>query len=891
MRTKHLFVALAAVASLTACQDQDVLSTPEGMTEGQFVKLEKGFTLVGTTEGSAETRGQWAYTSAGVKFYWRPNNVSGTLKYTPDEIGLAWTGVCLDKDGQQTAGSLLSAADGRVFTNYKFSHFGWKKNGTEPAIDECNPDEGFEPSTYTPVDGYSDGTNTLTGAYDIATGGMIYTAADGAITKWPEYKTANGETNGSEGLFNTNNSTVYAGEYIVYAPYDKNNTSNYIVATSKDNFAISGFVTVDANRGNTINEFTNEIFKYGMTTITDGGAQTTKFATQNLNGYIGLKIQAKAGGQTIKKVILYEPTSKYLLTKVGLSSKGIVNGLAGKNLYLTDNEVKKEYAETITATIKGGAGEALQVKDDGKYSYITIPVLPTETAIPELQVILINDQNRAFITTYNNVNIERNAYAGNAWFEIKDVDFEDAPLIATDETAMKAAIAALTSNGGQVRLLGNIKLSGAYQMPAIATGKTITIYGGKIIVPDAAAGNLIGLKVGDRYTINSNIDVLSSCCKDFGGELNVVGNATLGGVINIGNVEDEAEDNAHEAKLYFSESGKVSALSGTVNNYGIAVIEDANTTTPSHELQIKGGTFNNYNSFTIKTTGDTGIDDPKLFVETGALNNMAGAEMTIQGVLAVGNSATATNNGVVVDKISSQVTGNIQKLGVAPGEYISEVDNEGNRFSYALYNRPTTTVRFVNTVATSYDLNKLKDSRLKSSITTYEVDATAKTTFTAGATKDIIVDMQNLIVKSPLTVVGRFNTTKNYYMTLNVTEALKVEGGTLTFSDVANNEKTVLAAKNMTVYANATAEIGNFVKSEIETLTVNAKGSASAAGKITFGYSSQTWISNKISIKGTAEIIQATGTGANVPGDVWLLEGATSEGDGNWTHGIPTPWS
>lgn len=878
-------MALAAVASLTACQDQDVLSTPEGIAEGQFVKLEKGFTLVGTTEGNAATRGQWESTDAGIKFFWRPNGTGTT--YTPDEIGLAWTGVCLDKEGKLTAGSLLSAADGRVFTNYKFSHFGWKKNGIEPAIDECNPDAGFKPNTYQSVNGYSDDTNTLTGAYNSTTGGMVYTAAPGEITKWPGYTTVDGEVNGSEGLFNTNNSTVYAGEYIVYAPYDKNNTSNYIVATSKDNFAISAFVTDDSKRAETINQFTNEIFKYGMTTITDGGTQTTKFATQNLNGYIGLKIQAKSASQTIKKVILYDPASKYLLTKVGLSSKGIVNGQAGKNLYLTDNEVKKEYAETITATINSGSGEALQTS--GKYSYITIPVLPTETVIPELQVILINDENMAFITTYNDVNIERNAYAGNKWFEIKDVDFTNAPLIATDETAMKNAINALTSTGGQVRLLGNIELTASYNMPAAS--KAITVYGGKIIVPDATGGTATTLTIGDNYTVNSNIDVMYSCCKDKGGELVINGNATLGGVINIGEAEAEAEDKDHEAKLKFTADSKVSVLTGTINNYGEVII-DKTATTKAHELQIKGGTFNNYKSFAIETTSDNSKQDPKLFVETGALNNMTGAEMTIQGVLAVGNSATASNNGVVVDKISSQVTGNIQKLGVAPGEYISEVDDPDNRFEYALYNRPTTTVRFVNTGAKKYDLDKLNDSRLKSSITTYEVDATGKTTFETSTKGDVTVKMENLIVKSELEVTGMFaDASKDYYLALNV-ETLKVEGGELTFTAVNDNTKTVLNVTDMTVTADASASIGNFVKSEIATLTVDAKGSGLTAGAISFGFSSQTWISNKITINGTAEINQATGSSStDVPGDVWLLEGATSEGDANWTHGIPTPWN
>lgn len=890
-------MVLALPAMFVACQDQDVVSTPNGSVEGQFVKLGKGFALAGSTEDNATTRGQWTSGGNGIRFVWRPvATVSGGTTYIPDQIGLAWTGVCLDKEGKVNVdGSAVAAVDDRVFTNYKFSHFGWKINGTEPTIDDCTGE--FKDGSFEPVNTYTDQTNSLAGTYNTANGEMEYTATPGAITSWPAFTTKNAEANGSEGLFNTNNSTVYAGQYIVYSPYDAKNTSNYIIATSKDEFAISGF-QVEANKAKTMEEFTNEIFKYGYTTIQEGGDKTTKFATENLNGYVGIKLKSKSGNNTIKKVILYDATGKNLLTKVGLSAKGIYAGKSGKELYMDDSKVVKEYTETITATIAAGAGVAV-TKD--AYAFVTIPVLPTEKGISSLKVILINDQNLMVEKEIKDINIERNAYATGAWIDFKDIDFTDAPYLATDITSLQAAVNAVnvfanSTKDVSIRLLGNATLNATYLLPSM-NAKSITIEGGKIIVPDNT-GTAFELSIGDGYVINSNIEVMQSCCKDFGGVLNITGAATLGGVVNIGEVEAVEDDN-YEAKLNFNGKGEISKLKGTINNYGKATIAKTDDTTPSHQVTVDGGTINNYDSFVIETTADATKQDAKLFVETGVLNNAEGAEMTVAGVLAVGNSATASNKGIVVDKISSQVTGNIQKLGVAPGQYVSEVDNPGNRFDAALYYRPTTTVRFVGSVANEYDLDKLNDSKLKNSIDTYEVNATGKTTFASTAEAvSTTVTMKNLVVKSELAVEGKHTIAAvagvspeyDAYMTLSV-ENLDVQAA-MTFADVEDNTKTVLDAVDMVVKADASVAIGKFIRSEIENLTVNAKGSGSAAGKITFDFSSQTWISKNITIAGTADILQATAaTGSDVAGDVWLLSGATSVGDGNWLHGIPTPWN
>lgn len=511
----------------------------------------------------------------------------------------------------------------------------------------------------------------------------------------------------------------------------------------------------------------------------------------------------------------------------------------------------------------------------------------------------INAANKAVIVSKKDITIERNAYATGAWIEVKGINFDKAPLIATDELALRAAVTAVKTNGGAVRLLGDIELSASYAMDAVVAGKTVTLSGGKIIVPDAT-GATAELSIPTGYVVNSNIDVMQSCCKDLGGVLNITGAATLGGVVNIGEIA-AVEDDAHEATVNFNGEAKISTLKGTINNYGIATLAKATTpATASHQVDVKGGAINNYDRFVIETTGATTQQDAKLFVETGALNNKVGAEITVAGVLAVGNSATAANEGIVVDKISSQVTGNINTLGVAPGQYISEVDEPTNRFEAALYNRPTTTVKFVQSAVATYDLNKLNNSKLRASITTYEVDGAAKATFESSVKAAITtITMKNLVVKSalditPFKVIAQAGTTPGYdaYMTLNVTEKLDVKSaGVLTVIDSKNNSKTILNINDMIVEAGAQAAIGKFVCSEMASLTVADKNkTVTSKGSITFDFSSQTWVSGLINIAGTADILQATASGgANVAGDVWYTGSTIPKGDANWVHGIPTP--
>ncbi len=225
----------------------------------------------------------------------------------------------------------------------------------------------------------------------------------------------------------------------------------------------------------------------------------------------------------------------------------------------------------------------------------------------------------------------------------------------------------------------------------------------------------------------------------------------------------------------------------------------------------------------------------------------------------------------------------------------TEVDDPGVRFDEALYYKPTTTVKFVNTAVRYYDLNKLNDPKLRTSITTYIVEATAQTKLetaeegavTIGKHADQTLKIQNLIVKSS-TELRCKGTEDTDIMKVEVGD-VRVEGNNtkLRITNVLDNTKTVFDAASVTVAPDATVEIGQNVKNKIGTLTVDAKTPASTnAGAISFEFNSHTWITTELAMNGTADIKQATGTGGkNVPGKVWLVGNAPNNSRGTWVHG------
>ena len=308
MKTKHVLMSLALSATFAACSNEEFVNSGSlDKAKGELIELPEGFLLAGTRGGNAATRGAWEYgtnTEYALKYTWMPTEVleGSNYKYIPDMIGLAWTGV--------NGNVGISAPTDMVHSNYKFTHYAWGINGEVAEYDKCT-------KAYNNVTELASITDVNVHRED-ADGSIYYQHGTPASKlTWPAYSTADNQTDITTGFFNTENSTVYAGQYIVYAPFDKDNVSNYVTATSKTSFTkqVANVAKVDAFK-----DLNNEIFMYGKTVLEKGGIQAGAFAAKNLSGFILLKV---SGSMTaLRKVMLYDAEGRFL-TKVGLSAKGI----------------------------------------------------------------------------------------------------------------------------------------------------------------------------------------------------------------------------------------------------------------------------------------------------------------------------------------------------------------------------------------------------------------------------------------------------------------------------------------------------------------------------------------------------------------------------------------
>lgn len=890
MKTKHLFLAVALPAMFTACSNEELVSEGgQSNIQGKFITLAPNFALV--QDNNAQTRGGWETNDDGSgQFVWKPVLTEGsTTVFTPDEIGYSWTGVCYDKDGNlDNVGSALTAYSDRVFTNYKFTHFAWKIEGEEMAQDPCAP---FD---------WTSGVELLQDKYY----GADWTRASAD----PVYKEklVEGDVNITEGLFNTTNSTVYAGQYIVYAPYNKENVSNYIMATSKTLFKSQLYT-----KGNAIWE-NNNIFIYGKSSLTDGGVKTTNFSTKNLNGYVMVTIKDKddASVDKIKKVILYDAKGR-LLTKVGLSAKAIMDDAVGKDLYLADAVAKREtttaiYTETGDATIEKAGSSLL------------IPVLPTEGALDNVEVILINNENKAVRQTIASLDIKANTFTN---VEVKDVDFTNKGVLVTDELALRletgnqtdetAVAAGFTANASTAKktleLLGDIRLT-----TTLAIRGNYTLNGGRIIIPgnDGEAVDGYGDKAEVRMVVHQadvttiaapviNSAVLAEaagCCKAFGGSL-IVGNAVMNGAIetedqnmqpNVAEVYNDnlSADKSKHGMTKFNVSGATTTMNSVLTNNGRLDIgrsdrgADDQSASKQVYVNVEKGKIQNNNLMTIFrfVKGQTANTELSAYVYVNAAAALSNAGVfNIEGKLAM--YGEGKNSGKIYDRVSSTVSGNLLDYNIGNAEYICDVNDPAIRFKDAVdgKSKPTTTVRFVEKDNT-YNFEDVSEEAKTKQITKYVI---AENTITFKG--DIKLSGKDIVVEKGATLKFAQYGTSVKDSKLAVENLIIEVGGT---TEIENVEATV--NKTMTVSGTATVKKGvdMFIGTKDATqgkLEITAY-KAPAQGYFVCENNSTTTVYGDIVNNGLANIIEATATDGDIPAYLYYTNKLTA-GANNWQQG------
>lgn len=368
MKTKLLWLtALAIPALFAACADDDFATNTANNTEvnGQFIELGKDF-AIGLTRGNgatANTRTAWHYEGGDVApmYSWLPTfNIidADNATATVENIGFAWRGE--------------GAGDAKVRTNYKFTLNGFLKKGeTAPKTKICdgrvlvmngytlerdNKTNDIEVTTSSSkatvnLMEYKDATKQMVASstYGIAYEAKGYEIVGATATTLPDALDAEklGEKDPyvRNGIFTTDNSTIFKGDYIVYFPYNSKFAEvDYLPAISPVIYAQDD---ADKNRAA---HLTGKIFGYGVATIAKGGSMAESFDTENLSHLIDIKIKAESS-KNVQKIILVDEgeNAKGFIKEVGLDASKISAKASGADLYVSGTEI---YEPTLVLNLK-----------------------------------------------------------------------------------------------------------------------------------------------------------------------------------------------------------------------------------------------------------------------------------------------------------------------------------------------------------------------------------------------------------------------------------------------------------------------------------------------------------------------------------------------------------
>ena len=518
MRTKHLLMgALVFPIAFAACTNDEfeTLNPGQQTVEGDMIELPTNFSLVGAKAEEASTRAGFdQYYENDKKYYvgWLPvAPAGGTLDANAllneenwDKIGLAW----------------LGNNDGYVYTNYKLYHYGWLNNGATTAeFDKCNDyvlENGvwfngqtmnqFYRWTGTTTEGVSNFWNSSSSVYE--------------FTK-ENFKAAKVDAN--RGLFRTNLSTIFGGDYLVYYPFNPDlKDKGYLAAVSPKEFT-NVEDKEEAGKQDYQTWMGPHFFQVGKATI-KGGTQASDFTLGQLSGKIAVNIagvdEANESSEikNISTVVLYAKKGEFYTSveldasKINAStdaSKGSQLYVAGANNATTNTLISKAY----------DAENGITIKKDGTQTFGFV-ALPTKI---EDVLILVQDKdgNTSVATVTNDGWNGSFEVTPNTWTGITATI--QAPtsnvLYAYDEASFTTALAKATevaksNNEVTINLLGTVELtntSKSYDIPAYVTVKSMTD-ADKLVVTRQKGQKNVTLWVKKNATLDCDVDIQGEGC-------------------------------------------------------------------------------------------------------------------------------------------------------------------------------------------------------------------------------------------------------------------------------------------------------------------------------------------------------------------------------------------
>lgn len=687
---KYLLGALALPLAFAACTNDDfenINNNESQALNGETIELPENFALVGAKQ-NADTRAGMINNRLG----WFP--VAQTLDATTildeknwDHIGLAWAG---------------TSNDGKVYTNYDFTHYGWLNSGeTEPNYDKCNDNVLTNGVWFT---GDSNQQNQFV-KWNGSAEAQVTSFYDTDHYQFNENKFQTAGVGANRGLFRTSFGTIFGGNYLVYYPYNPDlKDIDYLKAISPSRFTNAENSTVDINasyNGDYKSALAPELFNVGRTSI-EGGTQAAEFTLAQLSGMIAVDVRNESGStiSNITSVALYAKKGGFY-TSVSLDANKIAtNNDVTKGAALYVNDGKAETTATLISTA-ANASDGVNL-DNNKYTRFTFAALPT--TIDEYIVIVQDKDGNSYAEGGSNLVIPAGAWADKITITLTKA-LSSAELYAYDEasfaTALTKANNFVGTNGNKstINLLGAVELTKSYNIKANVTVKAMTANDKLIITrQEGSSRTLFAYK---NSTLDCDVDIQGvGCCGLKPGLLNMNGNLAANRTINN-----------FGSKIVFSKdavsNNKVtSIINGTINN---TIDKEDEAKTPSsivieeHTTVSLYGTLNNEegNSVTVNTAGNgiTGDDGTlNIYANGKMLNN---GDMTIYGNVATQNGGAFENYATVTVKVSAQITGKGVTVQAEDAAYICEVNSEV-RYNDAINNRedaihPTTLVRFIDT--------------------------------------------------------------------------------------------------------------------------------------------------------------------------------------------------
>ena len=695
--------ALAFPLMFAACTNDDfeMSSVNQQTVEGDMIELPENFTFTGTkAESDANTRA--GYDQHGNTWYvgWYPVKADGTeidLTYLQDpanwdKIGLAWLNV---------------TNDGKVYTNYELTHYGWLNSGAT-GVDNDNPcyDYAVENGVWFDGTGFKrwEASSETTGSEVVETG---FNSGTNFAFETSNFTAAKVDAN--RGMFRTSLNTIFGGNYLVYYPFNPGlKDIDYLTAVMGKEFTntASTGVKVDQDYQSWIGP---HAFMFGRTSI-DGGTQASDFSLGQLSGMVAVQVNGKKDDKTgaytqlknISTVVLYAPEGGFY-TSVKLDATKIQNGAAdaalGQALYVAESGV-------TTKTLISHAFKAKGVTtNDGTGSYgeaFGFPVLPV--TLEGVRVLVYDNEGN----TSEGVITAGLTNGADGALEVKPNTWTNLVVEATqpnannmyayDEASFKQALtkAKNVTSKVTIHLLGTVELTGIETIPANVTVQAESDED-KLVMTTGSSSLKTVLLVQQGATLDCDLDIEGEgCCQGWPAELRMNGNLAAdrtiknqGGKIQFG---FKSQDN--DTKL-------TSVIDGTIENnvdpadetnIGSIVINKRTT------VQVNG-TLTNNGTIEVATAGTGNLNDDAALNIGGTLTNEN--EITVQGNLSTLSTGTFANNDIFTVKVSAQITGKGVTTQAENAQYICEV-NSVTRYNDAINNdkmtaaHRTTLVRFIH---------------------------------------------------------------------------------------------------------------------------------------------------------------------------------------------------